>query len=141
MSTIHTALKDAGVKLPPLNKRVWLWLKDHPHKTSADIALAINSHQADVSSVLGNLGKRSMVSVKKDYKPGGHTTVSFYSAVGKSFELLPIIKALAFVQTPPAEPIPEVPAIPITKESILDKLKVKDAFALYQELHAMFGGR
>ena len=90
MNAITSALQVAGVKLPPLNKRVWLWLNDHPGKTSKEVATAIGATHASVSSTLGNMVKRGMC--HEELRPYGHKHVLQYSTNIKTFELLPLRK-------------------------------------------------
>lgn len=137
MNTITTALKEGGIKLPPLNKRVWLWLHDHKGKTAREIADALGVELGDVSSTLGAMAKRNMVSGTKEYKQGSNTQVTRYATIGRVFELKPMPKA---VPTPDPAPEDVTPPAPVAPASLLDTLSVKEAHALYLELKKMFGG-
>lgn len=149
MATIVRQLKEAGVKVPPVIQRVWQWLKDNGRHTSTEIAAAINLPANNVSSVLGNLCDRGMVSRAKEHSIAkGHQT-TYYAANPKmkSYELLPFTQeaktrlkrgspAPVAVERPRLpEPVVVVPAKP---ENLLDTLTVREAYAIYLELKAMF---
>jgi hypothetical protein len=96
MNNMTDALRVAGMTLPPLNKRVWLWLKDHPEKTYKDVANALSISLSAASGALHDLHDRLMVVVFKDKshatKASSFRTefmVSRYSCKHKEFELLP----------------------------------------------------
>lgn len=86
------ALIQAGVRIPPLNKRIWLWLRDHPAQTYKAISAALGEKHSGVSSVLTNMNKRGMLTVTQDESRGrnGQTfKVTRYSVKFKEWELLP----------------------------------------------------
>ena len=95
MNAIQHAMKEAGMRLPPLNKRIWLWLKDHPAKTYTEVAAALGEPPLSVSGQLSVLQKRGMVTVRKDISlkvcaNGKNPPISRYSTVGASYELQPM---------------------------------------------------
>ena len=108
MNSITQALKTAGAVIPPLNKRVWLWLKDHPGKSAREVAIAIQAKHGDVSSTLGNLAKRRMVTVTQDLHLHRAQTLRYTTCI-KEYELLPLPMAKR-VPTPTAFP----PAIEVS---------------------------
>lgn len=141
MGNVTDALKTAGVKVPPLNKRVWLWLHDHPNKTYTEIGAAINEPPSNVSGTLSAMQKRGMVQGAREYMRGTNRLVTRYCTLGKSFALKPLptpkLEAEPKVEVQVAAELPKMPPEAVAK-SLLDTLSVKEAFALYQELRAMF---
>lgn len=94
MNAISTALKTAGVKLPPLNKRVWLWLHDHPGKSAKVIALALKDSPSQVGTVLRDMERRGMVvcfaeSVRSG-SAGHHKKVFTWRTLIPQYTLLPM---------------------------------------------------
>lgn len=140
MNEIATALKSAGVKPPPLNKRVWLWLHDHADKSSKEIALAINAKHSDVATQLTAMHKRGMVDKQIRYaRPHGK---------GERYELLPYKKQVAAIRAeiidkskdpglggPVAAPVPAPPAI---KDFDMEACTLRELRALYVQLKELF---
>ena len=94
MNSIAHALKVSGMTLPPLNKRIWLWLKDHPEKTAEEIATALGEKLNTVSAQMTNLRDRDMLIVFKDKSrkqgmAGIQYMVSRYTVKHKVWEMLP----------------------------------------------------
>lgn len=85
-------MKEAGVPIPPLIKRVWLWLHDHSEKTYFEVAKALGDNANNVSSTLGILVKRGMVTAAKHKRRGSEGTVTRYTCIGHEYELLPLPK-------------------------------------------------
>jgi len=137
MNAISTAMKEAGVRLPPLNKRVWVWLHDHKGgKTSKEIAIAIAARHPDVATVLGNMHKRGMVARSQRASrvyPGGRSTVWEWETLGGQFELAPLIKKNA-------KPLPPVANVPTVLPNAVDieALTIREARALYNQLKEYF---
>lgn len=137
MTTMSRAMKRAGAALP-LNNRVWTWLKDHPGKTSKDIAKALNVAQNSVSAVLTDMVARKMIEVKKEPGISGVPTGRYTTAARlKAFALLPKPKKAKKPAAPDNQAAPVQPAAVPSIES----LSVKQAYELYKQLHAMFGGK
>jgi hypothetical protein len=145
MNSITTALKTAGVKLPPLNKRVWLWLHDHPDKTSKDVALAIKTPHSDVATVMTDMLRRKMVTrthMLVMARQGSPARVFVWRTCLREFELLPLppMQSLRY-----AEPKPifdslssHCPAPAPTKAIDVDALTLREARALYLKLKDYF---
>lgn len=156
MATIVRQLKEAGVAVPPLIQRVWQWVKDNGKHTSTEVALAINAPKNNVSSTLGILCDRGMMTrVREHSKALGHD-VTYYTAASKlkKYELLSLTQEArdrpkrksakaevaagrqsTFTQAGTANLVPvEVTPPP----NLLDTMNVRQAYALYQELYAMF---
>ena len=92
MNAISIALVGAGIRLPPLNKRVWLWVKDHPDTTSNEVAKALGETQPAVATQLKAMSARKMM-VMRDALPPRHSnrkSVKRYSTCLKEWELLPL---------------------------------------------------
>lgn len=97
MNSIVTAMQHAGIQLPPNNKRVWLWLKDHPGKTAAEVAAAIGITKTRAAGTLYELDLRGMVTRKEDVTPKamqrtGRGMVYRYTCKYSTWELLPLPK-------------------------------------------------
>ena len=154
MNQITSALHNAGVKLPPINKRIWLWLHDHPGKTSKEVSVALGVTHANASSQLGNMVKRRMVQGTQQKHPFRNITEWHYETSIKKFELLPVRKALkapkTFVAPPPAfvppVPTPEVPkptktpleAIPAPLLATLEQYKLSELRLIRDGLNYLF---
>ena len=152
MNQLTMAMKQAGVALPPQNKRIWLWLKDHPSKTTKELSSALNMPLGIVSTLVSDMYKRGMVSVVRVPTTTRHGSVGRYSTIGREFELLPKVKVKAkpaLAPVPVSQPVVEkqepVKVIPKdepapTAAHILETMSVKQAYELYVSLHEMFGG-
>lgn len=82
MNQIHAALQKSGVPLPTVGKRIWLWLKDHPEKTSGEIATALKLEKNNISSIISQLEKRGVFKKKKEIRKNlGARLVDVYSVV------------------------------------------------------------
>lgn len=143
MSSVSLALKNAGVKVPPLKKRIWLWLKDHPAKSYREISIALNELHTSVSSTLTEMSSRGMLSYSKAESEGkkGHN-ITRYSIVSKEYELLPmpIKNSPCKTHTTKVEvdaPIIRIEPKPVSKIDI-EQLTVSEARALYRKLQEFF---
>ncbi len=137
MNQISSALAQAGIKMPPLNERVWNCLRDSKlPRTGKVISQMLNVKPADVSGVLSNMVKRGMVSV--DYQPESvkvgrgyaRREVGHYTAVGTHYELRPI----------PLKPAAVAPVVvhptPVTVD--IEKMTLSEAHILYKRLKEFF---
>ena len=88
MNAMVEALKTAGVKIPPLNKRAWLWLKDHPNKTYAEIAAGIGGDAQKLASAMNYLKMANAVTVKGDVRTinGRVRKIQRFSTVGAEYD-------------------------------------------------------
>jgi hypothetical protein len=152
MNAIAMAMKDAGVVIPPLIKRVWLWIKDHPESTYKEVANALGEKPNNVSSTLGILVLRGMANNKKHLNRNGVYT-NYYSAVGYAYELLPLPKKIkqelpeATVATSYVVPkVTTTPLVgtydsipkPFNPEEFTDNLTMSQARSVYTYLKGMF---
>jgi len=147
MNAITSALQTAGVKLPPANKRIWLWLHDHPGKTSKEVAAALGMTHANASSTLGTMVKRKMVRGTQQQHPFRGINEWHYETCLKKFELLPIPKGKA---PPPAAPTPAIlpapaptrtplEAIPAPLLKTLEQYKLSELRLIRDGLNFLFG--
>lgn len=90
MNTMTNALQSAGVKLPPQNQRCWQWLKDNGPHTAKQIAAALKLPLGNVGQHLSNMYVRGMIERTRANDPRENTRVMVYSAVGNTYELLPV---------------------------------------------------
>lgn len=146
MDTILSeAIKKAGIAIP-LNRRVWTWVKDHPGKTSREIAQGINVQVSRVQSSLLDLCNRGMMTsreVYQDHYSGmGRKTQNEYTAVGNVYELMPVRKmpkkqssSVTVVKSDPVAPVQ-----PLTSAKIdVQSLPLAEARRIYEELKEIFG--
>ena len=141
MNAITHAFKQANVPLPPVIKRAWLWLHDHPGKTSAEVSIALGLANSHVSSTLTTLTKRRMVSAT----PQGHRrtgrVITHYATCIREYELLPMPQAAKVAaQLPLALERPAVIAPPTPKPvmSVLEGYTLKELRAIRVALNHLF---
>lgn len=156
MSQVVTALKEAGIKLPPLKKRIWLWLKDHPGKSAREVALALNvPREIDVYGDLTDMFKRGMVNVviDKRHTKKGIGLVRTYTVVDVSkYELKPLGRPGTKTEIPVPTALPEITAQQLSRQLEeftrqvqaprpridVDLLTVAEARDLYNRLREFF---
>lgn len=158
MATIVKKLKDAGVRIPTVNQRVWQWVFDNGAHGANAVADTLKIPRNNASSTLGNLCDRGMMTRKLEKDQTGKD-VLIYSVVPrmKKYELLPVSAAAKarkekirlkrqaanapaeiFTQAGTANLPPAEPTQPVKEPHILDRLNVREAYTLYLELHKMF---
>jgi len=137
MNDVSVALKTAGVKLPTLKKRIWLWLKDHPDKTYREIAHALNVRKTDCATQLGVMENRGMLSrVKGTLR---HSSASAWSVVFDEYELLPPrARALNPLDRPISTQLIRPQPVVAPGKIDVSSLKLSEARALYVELKKYF---
>lgn len=90
------AMQSAGIPIPTLSKRLFLWIKDHPDTTSLAASQAMHLSRSDVSSMCSQLVKRGMLSVRYEKRRTGASgvvrSVGLYSTAIAEYELLPFQK-------------------------------------------------
>lgn len=150
MNTITHAFKQSGIQLPPLNKRVWLWLHDHPGKTYSEVAKAIGAAPGNVSSTLGNMVKRRMVAASSSerYTGKGLRNTTVYRTASKEFELLPLPRKakappipqmpLSRVEQPKPAVIPPAPKAVLSVLSVLENYTLRELRAIRDALNNLF---
>lgn len=143
---IELAIKKAGMKIPPLNKRIWLWLKDHPCKTAREISVALGAPFGQVSTRLVKMKDRKMVDGRSDHarKPVRGRYVLEYIALGTEYALAPTSSLRPTTPTVHPGKCKCGPVTDVTHTTVhLTTVRVPDmplakAFALYQELKGYF---
>jgi hypothetical protein len=96
MNAVTLALKTAGVVVPSVMKRVWMFLKDKPGQSAKAVDSVLKLGTVSLSKALWDLERRGMVTVKPVPKRIHTVTgsriysVKEYSAVGAEYELLPV---------------------------------------------------
>lgn len=146
-STLTAAFKDAGYKLPPLKKRVWLWLKDHPGKTPSDVCHVFAASGCDPQAVrtqIWELHARGMIKVREAFDARLKGYVRELECLGEEYELLPRErklrserKAAAQASAPP--PVVEQPKTREWKaEQVINALTPAQAREVYNQLKEIF---
>lgn len=151
MATIVKQLKAAGVETRPVIQRVWQWCKDGGKQhTSTEVGDGLGVPRNNASSTLGILCDRGMMTSKKEFSKLLGRSITYYAVNPKmkKYELQPITAAAKsrakrskskqtvekeiFTVAGTAHEPPKV------ELHILDTMSVREAYKMYQELHAMF---
>lgn len=161
------AMQSAGIPIPTLSKRLFLWIKDHPDTTSLAASQAMHLSRSDVSSMCSQLVKRGMLSVRYEKRRTGASgvfrDVGLYSTKIADYELLPFQKGpdkrkarfdqddvktvkITKVEAPKVEPVKEPVKVPEQKHELHWKAQVAAmplhaAFDLYLHLQTFFGDK
>lgn len=147
------AINGALVKMPTRMNVVWLWLKDHPNRTSPEVAKAVHIQEQQVYALIWQMLQRKMLARQRGSRMG--KGVWEYTAVGKEYELLPMPPkptAVAETPTPPAaaETLRFAPDEAAALDKMLDIPPAPPKFdievytlgelrTIYAELKALFG--
>ena len=133
MSDMKNALASAGIKVPA-NKRIWLWLRDHPGKRTVEIHKATGIPIGTVSSQMAGMKDRGMV------RTDGTGT---YHAVGAEFELLPLPATPPWLEHRTSQPAKATAAMPdpmaFNPERFLAKLTLSELRAVHAFTVGLFG--
>lgn len=90
----------AVLRLPTQTEAIWRWLKDHPHRTTHEVAAATHIPESRVRAVVWQMHtERGMLDRRRGSRHG--KGVWEYTALGNTYELLP--KKTAPTPTPAAE--------------------------------------
>lgn len=163
-TALTTALTGTGLKPKTQTERIWNWLKDHPDQPTKRIQLELKLTKNSVSSLLSQMVKRKMLSVKQVTDRLGTRSVFRVSEKMREFELLPKPKATETNRqievsqpvcakkaetAPNATPntVVELPVqmhcaeeqLPQSSTELVDSLTVAKARELYNILHKLFG--
>lgn len=141
----------AGFPSMSLKKRVWLWLRDHPGKTSTEIANGMSLQQSSISVVMKDMTDREMVARKLVHRRNVSSIrpqVFEYETCIREFEVLPKKTKVAGKKTRGRRPLVDLfnKAAGIITEDVptskidIDKMPIGEARALYEKLHKLFGG-
>ena len=89
---IVNALREAKVELPPLKRRVWNYLKEHPNCCYNTIAAGLNAPKSHVASALQVVARNNLVYIteqpKRIFANNGVIRVrqvKYYRARGESY--------------------------------------------------------
>lgn len=148
MNQISSALAQAGVKLPPLTRRVWQLLHDSKlPRSAACVASILHEPPGNVSSAINTMYSRGMIALARHELtrikgPRGTSTnrlVAQWATVGQEYELL---RVLPTTKAKPPAPV-EVKQQPVRTveqfELDVEKMPLSKAFALYKRLQEFFG--
>ena len=136
MNSMSIAIKEASIAIPA-NKRIWMWLKDQGPHTAVEVCKALGITEASSSANLSGMQQRRMVDGVKKFQEHSKRGVTYYSAVGREFQLLPLPKPKLIPE--PSKVIVE-PSKPkkSTVDELMDTMSVVEAFEVYNRLSAMF---
>lgn len=111
---IVEAMREAKVKLPPLKRRVWDYLKEHPNVCYNTVASGLNVPKAHVASALQMLSRNNLVYVteqpKRIFTSAGVAQVRqvrYYRARGESYNTY-LPAEVKIEPYPPQAPEPKV---------------------------------
>lgn len=151
---MEQAFKAANITVP-LEKRVWLWVKDHKLSTRRTLEKALQLDRMAISFALQNLVRRGMLETHQVAAPPGQAgrqrIAAFAVPAGMyEYELLPMPKRTKVAKAPkaPAKWKAEVkvpahtaaPPEPAKRTlSGVDMENLQDAHKIYLELHKFFG--
>lgn len=168
-TALAAALVKTGFPVPSLNKRIWLWLHDHPGKNTKEIAAALHEDDSTIGTAMLKMVARGMVSRKSTTKRRGGPgpkTIYEYSTCIREYELLPIKRtpkpnprqddasktSATYAPSPAVSAIsttlmtgrivktPDAPAAPSAAQPIdIEAMPLGQAHHLYRRLHAIFG--
>lgn len=78
----------AVLRLPTQTEAIWRWLKDHPHRTTNEVAAATHIPESRVRAVVWQMHtERGMLDRRRGSRHG--KGVWEYTALGNTYELLP----------------------------------------------------
>lgn len=157
MNAITLALKEAGVKVPPVSERIWRLIKDQPGLSARQVIDKLGIKEASGSSILHQLTARGMLetksmSVMRRIPAGGtapRRVKTFYvnPRMGGEYELLPLPKKgskvtqLSVTKRECVAPTPPVTCETTAGAPDIDHLTLGQARNLYNVLHQLFGER
>lgn len=135
MNSIANAMKEAGVDVPPLIRRLWLWIKDHPKATAREIE---DQFKEIVTPRLADMEARQMLRSEPVPNPSrkGKRTLKGYTVTQTEYDLLPLSKKEPMTTKVPAIVPVQVPLAP--GKINLDLLTIGEARELYRQLQAFF---
>lgn len=153
---LTNALVNAGFPHMPVNKRIWLWINDHPGKTTHDVSVALGISHATASATLSNLYERGMlgrVGVKRHTSHGSRATFEYTTCIDE-YELLPRKHSTAKSTRGSAKSPSPVAAVAIGEKAThvtsgpkadapakidINAIPLKEAFQLWADLCIYFG--
>ena len=151
MTAMETALRTAGVPVPSKMQRLWQWVKDHPGKTTRDVAAATGINHDVASISMRNMAKRGSMrnelTVEFSPKAGHDVRVARFYALGDTYATWgPGAKTVAkkhkAAPTPPVMLVPPAPALSPVEAALATvmQMKVADVLELRKRLDKLLGG-
>jgi len=132
MTDMQTALKAAGLKKTPLNRRVWQMLKDSKNAhTCGELTHILHESSNLVSQSLLDLYKRRMVTREKRFNKHSRAAVYEYTANGSVYELLS-------KKNPESSSLQSEPIVLPANRIDVNTLTLQEARALYKQLKEYF---
>ena len=110
------AANGVPVKMPTRMEVIWRWVKDHPTRTSSEVAKAVHMDTQQVYALIWQMHQRKMLTRQRGSRMG--TGVWEYTAVGKEYELLPT----PHKPKATAEPTVATLDLPADEAAALDKM-------------------
>lgn len=149
MNSITETVEYKEIKIP-MNKRVWLWLKDHLGKTSSEICAGLNTSASFIGPAISDLQRRGMVKwVHQRLTHRDNRLCRVYYVIGSSnkFELQPRIKPSLTDRSKAKKTVVrrsaskqlelKLDAPPVKID--INSLSVAEARELYDQLKKIFG--
>jgi len=145
MNQISSALAQAGVKLPPLTRRVWQLLHDSKlPRSAACVASILHEPPGNVSSAINTMYSRGMIALARHELtrikgPHGTSTnrlIAQWATVGQEYELMPVLPTTKAKPPTPVDVEQRFlrPASPLD----IEKMTLSEAHTLYKRLREFF---
>ena len=142
-----TAVSNGAIlRIPTQTEVIWRWLKDHPHRTTHEIAAATRIPEPRVRAVVWQMHtERGMLDRRRGSRHG--KGVWEYTALGNTYELLPKKTAPAPAAERDLDPAPDESAaldkmlgIPAERPKFdIEVYTLGELRTIYAELKALFG--
>ena len=132
MNNLAIALKDAGVKLPPMNRRIWQWLKDNGAHTLRDICAELGVAKVAAQAVVSVMLREGTLERQERHDSKGKRSNNAYAALGTGYNQgrkPPVVAAIKPQGMSPAG---------VDPEEALGTYTLSELRVLYQYLHKHF---
>ena len=129
MNNLAIALKDAGVKLPPMNRRIWQWLRDNGAHTLRDVCAELSVTPAAAQATVSVMLREGTLERQARHDAKGKRSNNAYVALGSSYD---------HGRKPPIVAAIKPPAAGINPEQALGAYTLSELRVLYQYLHKHF---
>lgn len=142
MNDISLAMKAAGIKVPVQKERIWRLLKDEGDMTVTRIASKLAMPEPSTQAAITDMQQRKMVGRKERKSAQGVRLNNEYFAIGKTYELLPRVKAgaagRAVANKKPTETVAAAPLAEFNVDAFIAPLTLGQAKAVMLKLKRMF---
>ena len=148
MNQISSALAQAGIKLPPLTRRIWQLLHDSKlPRSAACLASMLHVPRGNVSSAINSMYSRGMIALARHEPtrikgPRGtsiNRSIAQWAAVGQDYELLQVLPTTK-AKPPASVEVEQQPQRAVEQfELDIEKMPLSKAFDLYKRLQEFFG--